>query len=421
MAPSILPARVHVVGAGLAGLACATALAASGRPVTLYEAAPQAGGRCRSYHDAKLDTLIDNGNHLILGGNPETFRYLDRLGARDRLRTVAPAALPFVDLADGSRWTVRPGAGPLPLWLLDPKRRVAGASALEHLAVLRLARARPGDTVADCLDLDGLVGRRLWRPLAVSILNTQPEEASARLLWTVFARTLLTGEAACRPYVPRRGLSDALVDPALAFLAARGATVRTGARLRGLELAGGRVAALSWDDGDAALTEGESVVLALPPSAAADLLPGLEVPTAFRPILNAHFRVGAPARLPDGAPLLGLVNGTVEWVFARDDILSVTVSAAERLIDRDADDLAALLWSDVARALSLAGPMPPARIVKEKRATFAATPAVLARRPPARTPLANLVLAGDWTDTGLPATIEGAVQSGHVAAGLVGL
>lgn len=409
-----------MVGGGLAGLACATALAAADRPVTLYEGAGQAGGRCRSYHDARLDALIDNGNHLILGGNPETFRYLDRLGARDRLRTVVPAAIPFVDLADGARWTVSPGKGPLPMWLLDPDRRVAGASALEHLDVLRLARAPVGATVAEVLRLEAPVGRRLWRPLAVSILNTQPEEASARLLWTVFRRTLLAGEAACRPYVPRRGLSDALVDPALAFLESRGCAVRLKAPVKGLRQAGGRVAALLLDGAEVPLGPTDGVVLALPPGLAAELLPGLRVPAAFRPILNAHYRVAGPARLPDGAPLLGLVGGTVEWIFARDDLLSVTVSAAGRLIDRDADALAALLWADVAAALGLKGPMPPARIVKEKRATFAATPETLALRPPARTPLANLVLAGDWTDTGLPATIEGAILSGHRAAALLG-
>lgn len=421
MPGTVLPKPVHVIGAGLAGLACATALAAAGRPVAVYEATGQAGGRCRSFLDTRLGTVIDNGNHLVLGGNAETFRYLDRLGARDRMLTVAPAAIPFMDLSDGTRWTIRPGRGPLPFWLLDPARRIPGAGAIDHLGMLRLAWAAAGATVAETLDLGTVAGRRLWRPLAVSILNTQPEEASARLLWTVFSRTLLKGEAACRPCIPRRSLSDALIDPALSFLGARGCQTRTKVRLKGLVVDGARVTALVFDDGELALADGEQVVLALPPTTAAQLLPGLSPPDAFRPILNAHFRVAGPARLPDGAPLLGLVGGTAEWLFARDDLLSVTVSAAEGLIDRDEDELAGELWADVATALRLSGPMPTARIIKEKRATFAATPAMLARRPPGRTRIANLFLAGDWTDTGLPATIEGAIGSGHTAAALAGL
>ena len=161
------------------------------------------------------------------------------------------------------------------------------------------------------------------------------------------------------------------------------------------------------------------MVLALPPAAASELLPGLPVPGGSTAILNAHYRLDRPAVLPGGQMFLGLVGGTAEWLFARDDVISVTVSAADRLIDRTADDLADLIWRDVARACALPGPMPPARIIKEKRATFRQTPAELEKRPEARTAFRNLHLAGDWTATGLPATIEGAIRSGNKAADLL--
>ncbi len=142
------------------------------------------------------------------------------------------------------------------------------------------------------------------------------------------------------------------------------------------------------------------------------------VPDDYAPIVNAHFRYDASgAELP---PFLGIVGGTAEWVFRKRDILSVTVSAADRLVGRPADELRDVLWRDVARALALpAAPTPPARIVKERRATFRATPAQLARRPPAATAWNNLHLAGDYVDTGLPATIEGAIRSGIAAAGRI--
>ncbi|HYE50142.1 MAG TPA: FAD-dependent oxidoreductase, partial [Azospirillaceae bacterium] len=237
---------VHIVGAGLAGLACATALAARGTPVALYEAAGQAGGRARSFHEARLDRRVDNGNHLVLGGNREVFRYLDRLGARGGLVPLADGAVPFLDLADGTRWRLRPG-GRVPLWLLDRGRRVPGAGPLAHLAFLRLAAARPGDRVADLFDTGSVLWRRLWAPLAVSVMNTAPEEASARLLWAVYRRTLLAGGDACRPFVADAGLSECFVDPALAFLARRGAAPRFHARLRRLAVEGGRVTGLGFD------------------------------------------------------------------------------------------------------------------------------------------------------------------------------
>jgi hypothetical protein len=145
-------------------------------------------------------------------------------------------------------------------------------------------------------------------------------------------------------------------------------------------------------------------------------VPDLRAPDEFRAIVNAHYRTDAAL---SGTPhFVGLVGGNAEWVFRKPGILSVTVSAAERFVDRPAEELAPLLWRDVAAAYGV-GPVdapPPWRIVKEKRATFAATPAQLRLRPGARTIWRNLILAGDWTDTGLPATIEGAIRSGHVAA-----
>ena len=158
-------------------------------------------------------------------------------------------------------------------------------------------------------------------------------------------------------------------------------------------------------------------ILALPPMGLGALLPEIDVPTDARSIVNAHYRLDKAPELPEGSPVLGVVGGVAEWIFLRGDVISVTVSAAERLLDRDAEDIAKTIWCDVSQALELNGAaMGPARIVKEKRATFAQVPACLPLRAKTRTDTANLFLAGDWTDTGLPATIEGAIRSGQAAA-----
>jgi squalene-associated FAD-dependent desaturase len=407
---------VHIVGAGLAGLAAAVSCAAAGRAVTLYEAGPAAGGRCRSYLDRGLGRRIDNGNHLVLSGNDATFSYLTQVGAADALVGPAEPLFPFVDLADGLRWVVAPNAGRVPWWIFFPGRRVPGTRPKDYLALLALRRAGAQQTVREALGGRGPLYRRLLEPLAIAALNTPPDAGLARLLGTVVAETLMRGGTACLPRVPRVGLSESFVDPALAWLSAQGATLHTGRRVAALRRGEARVTALDTSDGPVPLGADDDVVLAVPAWVAIDLLPGLIAPDAFCAILNVHFPVAAD---PGRAGFWGVVGGTAEWIFVRDGVVSVTISAANRLVDLSAEDIAARVWRDVRAVLALPEPMPPVRVVKERRATHAATAAQEARRPGPRTAWRNLVLAGDWTATGLPATIEGAIRSGRAAADLL--
>jgi squalene-associated FAD-dependent desaturase len=401
---------IHVVGAGLAGLAAAVRLRAAGREVRVYEAAAQAGGRCRSYFDKELGCVVDNGNHLVLSGNRDVNAYVHAIGAEDTFETATEAAFPFCDLAHDERWTARPNRGPIPWWLLAPSRRVPGVNPRDFLAGLKL-RGANGATVKQVLRSDTEAWRRFWQPLAVAALNTQPEEASAQLLWPVLSETFLKGAGACRPVMPKQGLSESLVTPAVERL-----PVQFGWRLRGIERRDGRVSALDFTQGRVELGSDDQLILAVAAPVAADLLPDLRVPTEHRAIVNAHYKLA----LRDRPRFIGVIGGLAEWVFLKREVVSVTVSAAERCVDRPAEELARDIWNDVRRALALDNaPQPTWRIVKEKRATFAATPDQDARRPGPVGPLHNLWLAGDWTQTGLPATIEGAVRSGHRAAGLI--
>ncbi|HLJ64508.1 MAG TPA: hydroxysqualene dehydroxylase HpnE [Stellaceae bacterium] len=406
--------RVHVVGAGLAGLSCAIALARAGVKLVLHEAAPQAGGRCRSYEDAGLGCRIDNGNHLLFSGNQAAMTYLREIGALHTMAGPSEPEFRFLDLTTNERWTVRPSRGRVPWWLFHRARRVPGTSLFDYARGVVFLRAGQEAVVSDYLDPSRMIFRRFWQPLAVAALNTAAEEGSARLFAQVLRESFGAGGEACRPLVPRDGLSESLVTPALTRLAEGGAEVRFGSRLRAVETEGDLVTALDFDGASEAIQPADRVVLALPAAVTSRLLPGITAPDRYRSILNAHYRVTAPT----SAPLfIGLIGGTAEWVFRKSSVLSVTVSAADRLIDLPAEALAATLWPEVARAYELpSSPLPPYQIVKERRATFAATPDQAKRRPPARTAWRNLALAGDWTATGLPATIEGAIRSGNAAA-----
>jgi squalene-associated FAD-dependent desaturase len=404
---------IHVIGAGLAGLAAAVRLTGQGRNVIVHEAAPHAGGRCRSYHDHTLGVTIDNGNHLVLSGNHTTLDFLQTIGSSDRLVGPDQAAVDFIDFATGERWTLRPNEGRMPWWIFVSGRRVPGTRSFDYLPAARLLWASPARRIDAVVDCRGPVYDRLLHPLLTAALNTEPPLASAGLAGVVLRETLAAGGAACRPLIARDGLGAAFVDPAIRFIEQRGGSIRFGQRLRAIAAQGDRAASLDFGEQPVVLDAQDAVILAVPPPVAAALVPGLSVPTEFRAIVNAHFRVAPPAGLP---PMIGVINATTEWIFAFPDRISTTTSAADRLLDTPREDLAALIWREVAQVAGLSEPMPPWQIVRERRATFAATPEQNALRPGPRTPLSNLALAGDWTATGLPATIEGAIRSGHRAA-----
>jgi hydroxysqualene dehydroxylase len=411
---------VHVIGAGLAGLSAAIRLTLAGRKVAVHEAAGQAGGRCRSYHDPALDMEIDNGNHLLLSANHAALDFLRIIGAADQLVGPAHADFPFVDLKRGERWTLRIGDGRIPWWIFDAERRVPGTTARDYLAFGRLMWPPHDAAVGEVIACKGTLYDRLLGPLLLAALNTAPSEGSAALAATLLWETIAAGGRACRPLIARDGLGPTFVAPALAWLASRGVTVGFGRRLRTLDIAGDRIAALDFGDDKLALGADDRVILAVPPVVATALAPGLDGPDEFRAIVNAHFRVVPP---PGTAPIIGVIGGTVEWIFAFADRLSVTISGADRLVDTPREALARTIWDEVAavvRSGDAGAPavMPPWQIVRERRATFAALPAQERRRPGAATSWANLWLAGDWTATGLPATIEGAIRSGERAAAL---
>jgi len=408
--------RAYVVGAGLAGLSACVAFAQSGFLVELIEAAPQAGGRCRSYFDSSLGQIIDNGNHLLLSGNRHAVAYARSIGTEAGLVGPKRAQFPFVDLTTGQRWQLDLGDGRLPLWVFDQARRVPDTGLLDYLALMPLIWAAPSKLVGDAIPCKGTLYQRLVQPLLLAALNVDPPEGSAGLAGAVVRETLLAGGLACRPLIAREGLSAVLVEPAVKLLQGKGADIRFGQELRAFGMSADSVGELKFGDDTVAIQSGDAVVLAVPPRPAAALLPGLKTPTKFRAIVNAHFRFDPPEGMP---AILGVVGGLVEWLFAFPQRLSITISNADRLVDMPREQLAQAIWRDICQAAGITGDLPPWQIVRGRRATFEATPEQNALRPGAVTAQKNLFLAGDWTDTGLPATIEGSVRSGNRAADLV--
>ncbi len=407
---------VHIIGGGISGLSAAVRLSNANFRVHVHEATQQAGGRCRSYFDAATNLTIDNGNHLLLSGNHHAMAYARAIGTEAGLVGPKRAEFPFIDLKTGQRWQLDLGDSRLPLWVFDAARRVPDTALRDYLALMPLIWSSPARLVRDAIPCKGQLYRRLVQPLLLAALNIDPPEGSAGLAGAVVRETLLAGGRACRPLIAREGLSAVLVEPAVKLLQSKGAEIRFGHELRALGTVADRVGELKFGEETIALGNNDAVVLAVPPRSAAGLLPGLKVPTKFRAIVNAHFRFDPPGEMP---PILGVIGGLVEWLFAFPQRLSVTISSGDRLVDMPREELAQAIWRDVCMASGVKADLPPWQIVRERRATFEATPEQNAMRPGASTSFKNLFLAGEWTDTGLPATIEGSVRSGDRAADLV--
>lgn len=414
------PRSIHIIGAGMAGLSAALQMSLMGEKVTVYESAQVAGGRCRSYFDRGIDCRIDNGNHLVLSGNVAVHEYIELTGAQDTFHKPSEPLFPFMDVETGERWTLRMNQGRMPWWIFDRKRNIPGVKPSDYLSALRFMLASEEDTVADKVDPESMIFKRLWNPLAIAALNTELDNASASLMGNVIAQTFTAGGAACIPMVPKVGMSESFVLPCLNVLQEKGCEIKYGCRLRAMDRdESGKIVRLHFNDGGAAVELGprDWVILAVPAWVAKELIPDLPTPTEFRSIANVHYRIEAPQ---NPAHFTGLIGGLAEWVFVRNGVVSVTISAADRYDEPDNEKWAVYVWKDLAKLFDLDPvKVPPCRVVREKRATFAATPDQDKLRPSAYIGWDNLALAGDWTATELPSTIEGALRSGVKAAQVV--
>ncbi len=395
--PSSTHPNIHIIGAGLAGLSAAVALVQAGHHVCLYEASARAGGRCRSYHDAKLDCLLDNGNHLLIKANRAVWDYLARIDAEDTLCAIGNS-YPMMDLAHGQRWTVRPPCLP--------------SSAEDVKLVLGLIRPNEKRTVAELKSTGGLLYERVIKPLCISALNTQPEDASAAMLAHVIKRAFVwPGNA--HAFVPKVNLHESFVAPALTLLQEAGTHIYYRKSIKRLHHDAARITQLQIADASRKVSEQQCVLLATPAINAQELWPELAIPETYETIVNVHYKCDTPAGSPS---LMGMIRGQTDWVFVKQGIVSTTTSAANHLHTQSAEAIAEQCWQDVSRALAIDSPMPAHRVIREKRATFACTTQLDGKRPSTTTRMDNLFIAGDYTDTGLPATMESAVQSGLDAA-----
>jgi squalene-associated FAD-dependent desaturase len=443
--------KLAVVGGGFAGLSAAIALQERRHQVTLLERRGVLGGRATSFGDAASGEDVDNGTHLMIGAYTATLDLVRRAQAEDLLWRQRDLHIDYVDEGRFSALHCPPLAAPWHLLgglmgLRLPWR--ARWDALRLALALQFGRPPRGMTLDEYFrrTRQGEAARRLlWGPLATAILNESADRAAAVLFYDVFREAFLTRRAASAIVFLRAGWAR-LQDRLAAYLTARGGTVRRRALAQSVEVDGGRAIGVRYRqraEGRAAIragmpsldarAEADAVVLAVPWHAVGGLLPQPlreEAPFAQlgglggTPIVSVEMWLD---RVVVDRPMVGLRSGDMEWVFDKGRIfgregppqhLSFIASAAWRALPRPNGELVAAAEEALRRHFpAMAGVVVGRSLVlREPDATFTCTPEAEALRPGPRTPLPGLYLAGDWTDTGLPATIEGAVRSGLRAA-----
>jgi hydroxysqualene dehydroxylase len=441
---------VAIIGGGFAGLSAGVALAERGFRVALLESKPSLGGRAYSFPDPDSEDFVDNGQHVLMGCYHATLEFLRRIGTRDRL--VAQRDLAIEMLAGpGRSATVRTVPLPGPLHMagallgyrhltLAQRLRLLGAGA-RLLYMRRFARSRLARmTVADFMELTGQgnsARRCLWYPLAIATLNEEPDRASAALLAEVMKQAFFARRSDAAFLYSTVGLSDLYCEAARNFIQRHDGVVACHAIVERFEVdEQGRVVRLRLRDGRS--LGAANFIAAVTPDRLLKMLPeGTSTDPAFNalseiqssPIICVHLWLD---REVTQSAFVGFIGTTTQWLFnkrrifaqhgaRRPGYLSFVISGARSLVDRPHDELLDQVLSDLHAMLPAArhARVLKALVLKEKQATIAADPLSDARRPPLTTPFTNLFLAGDWIQTGLPATIESAVVSGHAAAAAV--
>jgi len=424
---------VIVIGAGCAGLAAASSLAERGARVLVLEARPALGGRATAFTDPATGERVDNGQHVLLGCYRDTFRFLSRIGAADRVQLQDRLTLDIVD-RDGHPSRLACPALPPPLNLLAGLMTWDALAWRDRLAAVRVGRtfiALDGETVRDWLIRHHQTSRLievLWQPLAVAALNESIDVAAAVPFANVLTEMLGGHASDAAIAVPLRPLDEMYALPARSYIESRGGEVRISAPARVVCGGDGATPRVMVRD---EMVSAPTVICAVPWWALAETFVG--APPAFMPTLEAATRTGSSSivtvnlwfdRVVTDHVLLGLPGRTMHWIFdkrrafgERASHLSLVSSGADAVVSQTNDQLVQIATREVLEAI------PPARnailqravVVRERRATFSVAPGQ-PPRPSTHTPIRGVLLAGDWIDTGLPATIESAVRSGHMAA-----
>jgi len=418
--------KVIVIGGGFAGLTAAAYLAKNKFKVTLLEASPKLGGRAYSFLDKDTNSVIDNGQHILMGCYYETLKFLSLIGAKENFHFQKRLEVNFVK--EGFQiLSLKSFPFIYPINLLIGLLKFEAISLSDRLSLLKVFFKLPflsshkfsNMNIKEWLEKENQsqnVQDAFWRILAVGALNTSIEKASAKIFVDILKQIFLKGNKAATIVLPKYGLSESYCKNAEEFIVKNGGEIILSEPVEKLIISENRVTEIH--SSEKVFLDFDLVISAIPTFALNRIIEDVRnivfPDFKYSSILNIHLWC-KENKIPDG--FFGLINSPVHWVFNKGTHLNIVISAANELVNKSDEDLKEMV-KDEMKKFFLINPelITRYKIIKEKRATFIPSNEIIDKRPVQETQIKNLILAGDWVDTGLPSTIESAVKSGRVAA-----
>ena len=423
--------KVIVVGAGLAGLSASVYLSDNDFQVTLIEASPKAGGRAYSLSHNSNGYFFDNGQHILMGCYEETIAFFKKINSLEKLDFQKSLRIPFV-LPNGTIHKFESPKNLYPLNLLMGIMKYKALTLKERLKIIDFfldliccascdLKDKSVSQWLRCKNQSENSVKAFWEILVVGALNTTIDKASAEIFSEILKIIFLTGNKSASILVPRVGLTELYVDDALNFILKKNGRIFLSERVTGLEMTGETVSTLVTNKNSYA--DFDAVVFAIPAYSLGRILNRTSQPIAvpefqYSPIVNAHFWL---KNNPFEEKFYSLIDSEIHWLFNHGSHITLTTSAADDIILLDESEIKRLFSSELEKYFPIFNReiIVDSKVIKEKRATFVPDITSNEARKGIYCSIKNVIIAGDWTDTGLPSTIESAVLSGRLAAGNV--
>jgi squalene-associated FAD-dependent desaturase len=416
-----------IVGGGFSGLAAAVYLSNNNYQVELIESSPKLGGRAYSFTDKNTNSILDNGQHILMGCYKETLRFLNLINSKDSLNYQKSMEVNFLD-NEGKLHQLKTPRYFYPFNLLIAILDYKALPVKDRYTIIKFCiklfltnPERIGESsVTKWLENEGqhnLIRKSLWEIMAVGALNCNMDDASPKIFGKILKQIFFTGNHSATIIIPAIGLSQVYCDDAVNFIKNKAGSVSTSETVQRVIVESDRVKSVITNKRE--IDNFDFVLFTIPPFAITRIegVPNAitEIAKRFKysSILTFHIWI---KNFKMVKPFYGLIDSRLHWVFDHGNYVTTVISDANNLINKGEQELFEIVKSELKKYLNISDEnIIDYKILKDKRSTFIPSPEIINIRPDSKTVLKNLFLAGDWINTKLPSTIEGAVVSARVA------